>query len=335
MTLLSPSALSRCLAARDLTALRAHLQAGGDPNARAVPLGPPSSPDSLLWNPGDGLVHVAIHVGWPEGLGTLLDAGADPERLSVSTFEVRTPLGRTLLKNGPWENDPHPLLSEDTPRSWAASIKARLACLRRLLNAGASPTRQVDGTGDAPGGTTDPMRIACSHRAFEAWLVLQQAGRLPDDPWVLQHVVQEGRSRWVAQMLTTGMDVDQPLPNGQGTALHAACRSRHADAPRVMGMLLARADPNLTTPDGDRPLHLALANPRHGGMMMRLLLDAGANPHLPDARGVSVAQRCQALLANNPGHPVARVLEEHSLHRLAEAEAGPAFLSGPRVRRRF
>lgn len=335
MTLLTPSALSRSLGARDLFALRAHLLAGGDPNARALPLGRPDSPEGRLWGPGDRLVHVAIHLGWPEGLDTLLNAGADPEALSEGIFEVRTPLGRTLLKHGPWEHAPHPLLGADTPRSWAASSKSRLACLRLLLSAGASPARRVDGSGTAPSDAMDPMRVACLHRAFDAWVVLQQAGRTPDDPWVLQQIVQEGRVRWLMQGLNVGLNPDQPLPIG-GTALHAACRSRHAEAPRVVEALLQRADPDQASPDGERPLHLALANPRHGDAMLRLLLDAGADPNLPNARGVSTAGRCATLLQSNPVHPVARVLEQHSLTRLAEAEADSSVATAPgRVRRRF
>ena len=89
-------------------------------------------------------------------------------------------------------------------------------------------------------------------------------------------------------LLNAGANANIPDREGK-TPLHFAAERRRIDS----AQLLLDAGANVDAQDvhGNGPLFVATFNCRSdGGMMIRLLLNNGANPNIPNARGVTPIQ---------------------------------------------
>uniref|UniRef100_A0A158PNG3 ANK_REP_REGION domain-containing protein n=1 Tax=Anisakis simplex TaxID=6269 RepID=A0A158PNG3_ANISI len=118
--------------------------------------------------------------------------------------------------------------------------------------------------------------------------------RTRDNYTALHVAVQSGRASVVETLLGFGADVHLEGGRLGETALHIAASLTTEDATQCAIMLLkSGAQPNVTTKDGETPLHIASRNPLPS--MIRLLLSEGADPKLTSLKGESalhVASRC-------------------------------------------
>ncbi|MDX1933244.1 MAG: ankyrin repeat domain-containing protein [Capsulimonadales bacterium] len=193
-----------------------------------------------------------------------------------------------------------------TPLSYAVEF-GQTAVVSLLLEKGASPNR-ADRSGWTPlFFVAEPhaeSRIAAlihagadlNHRdtyGFSVLLYLRLAGRRRLAGWLERHGADwgfpeaaiVGRADLAAALPFFG-DLDRPLPNGETFLTRAA---RQGDFTLAALLLERGADPNRTDRTGQTPLDAA----ENRGRLLRLLLDAGADPLLsryPDL----AALRCRA-----------------------------------------
>jgi ankyrin repeat protein len=181
----------------------------------------------------------------------------------------------------------NPLWSDTLPvlPSLAADLIA--ACrtgdaeqVKRLLNAGALANGN-DATGERP------LVAAVAAGSAESVRLLLQRGASPDVKGAigltpLGMAAAEGRNDLVGILLRGGARPDLAGDN-RGTPLHEAVRYDHAP---VVATLL-KSDPVIARYDreGMHPLALAAARGSHGSL--EALLAAGADPDLPDSKGLT------------------------------------------------
>jgi uncharacterized protein len=108
---------------------------------------------------------------------------------------------------------------------------------------------------------------------------VDRAGRTP-----LHYAALEGDGPRVRQLLETGMDAGVSDDTGW-TPLHFAAQSNAADVVAILLRAGAIVDPQ--DAHGNTPLIKAVFSSRGFGDVIKLLRAHGADPHLPNASGVS------------------------------------------------
>lgn len=175
---------------------------------------------------------------------------------SMGSIDIPDSLGRTTLSAAAWRGD-------------AESV-------RILLAYGASPNICTP-------TEISPLHRAIEGRSFECVRLLiehgadvnheNKRGRLP-----LHYscrIGDEGEMCWL--LLQSGADVNAG-DHGASRAIHEAIV--HKKLPQLKMLLKHGAETDCLTKDGNSPLKMAVE--RNNIDMVRVLLDAGANPHLQD-----------------------------------------------------
>ncbi|MCY4386624.1 MAG: ankyrin repeat domain-containing protein [Desulfurellaceae bacterium] len=94
--------------------------------------------------------------------------------------------------------------------------------------------------------------------------------------WPETDAFEDATPTWVRACLNAGVDIHAEYRNGF-TPLHSA--AHHGNAPVVQVLLEAGADVTRAKSNGYNPLHAALVEGTRNPEVVRLLLDAGADPH--------------------------------------------------------
>ena len=286
------------------------LDAGADPNVQdqdgntplhLAELGSPifdallvagAEPD-IVYASGNAPLHVAVSDGMVDTVGVLLDAGADPNvrdgqgRTVLHLAEIGSSIFEALLASGAAPNIAYD--GGATPLHRAVS-KGYVDAVGVLLDAGADPNVQ-----DQDGNT--PLHLAeLGSPIFDALLV---AGAEPDIVYAsgnapLHVAVSDGMVDTVGVLLDAGADpnvqqgrtilhlaeIGSPIfiaYEGGATPLHLAVSKGYVDVVRVL--LDAGADPNVQDGEGQVPLHLA----KIGSPIVKVLLANGADPNQVDS----------------------------------------------------
>lgn len=111
---------------------------------------------------------------------------------------------------------------------------------------------------------------------------------------VLSLAVREGQDEMAAQLIARGAPVDQLSDDRAYSALMEAAQIGNRTVARLL--LHAGADPNVRGSNGQTALVLAVGRKDH--VLIRLLMDHGANPYLEDKLGLSA--QGYAKLFNDP-----------------------------------
>jgi len=113
-----------------------------------------------------------------------------------------------------------------------------------------------------------------------------RAGRTP-----LHYAAGDGKLDEVKALIAAGAEIDAREDTGQYTPLmFAAQRDDNIDI--ITALVEAGADVNLTNSNGETPLFILTASPAlngsAGAIIIRYLLDHGADPHIKAADGDTV-----------------------------------------------
>ena len=140
---------------------------------------------------------------------------------------------------------------------------------------------------------------------------------------LLQHAANNGRMQAAAALIEAGASLNQNNGPSHWTALHYAAYRNNAAMAQLL--LDAKADPNVATPDGERPLHTAA----HAGDLdvIKALVKAGADIFAKDARNhtamdiatIRAAERLQ--FAQRPFTDIAEYLKQEMDAAAQRAEA--------------
>ncbi len=231
---------------------------------------------------GTAALHVAARAGYPELIKMILDRGAD---VNLRDAKGRTPLMHATLEHSShrYERVNHRQRLRDLadPNSGVKILSGSLAepphgrrTIETLFNAGADPTLTENN------GHTGLDILVQEGRRLDKWLQkrLETAGAPQVDKWPihLAKAISDKCVDDVRDLLSHGRNVNFTTARGFSMLCHA-CRIGHEAIVRLL--LDAGADPN--RPDEHEiPLHSAVVG--KNVEVVRMLLDTGADPNLPD-----------------------------------------------------
>jgi ankyrin repeat protein len=228
----------------DLSAVRALLRGGADPNEAA--------PD------GSTAVHWAVHRDSLDMLNALLDAGARPDRvtrykvapLTLAAQNGNAALVERLLDAGA---NPDTVSQEGQTALMTAARNGSPDAMRALLRRGAKVGLTESFRGQ------DALMFAAGEGNTGAVALLLEVGaeltrRSTGGYTPLLFAVRNNRSETVKFLLQQGADVNDRLPDGT-SALSLAILNADFDLAAVL--LEAGADPNVPDPRG-HPLHVVV-----------------------------------------------------------------------------
>jgi ankyrin repeat protein len=204
----------------------------------------------------------------------LIDAGANVKfanrygitALSLAATNGSAPMIELLLKAGA---DPNAALPEGETILMTASRTGDPAAIRTLLSHDAKVNAKENTMGETA------LMWAAAENHPEAVKALIEGGA---DPNAHSTVLTLAPFKWV----TSGM-VSTTLPRGGWTPLMYAARQNSTEAARALAD--AKADLNLTDPDGTTALVLAIINAHFD--LAAMLLDKGADPNVADETGMA------------------------------------------------
>ena len=263
---------------------------------------------------GETTIQVAFRRGWLDAVPTLAAAGADPNAPGVD--------GLTLLDHAVNAGEAEQislLLKIGADPNGRASSPAGASPLERIFQSGdralfqtflAHGAKPVGGNWDAwlwrafKKRDHETVRLLLSHGAKAATrgphglLMVEIAARRGDGSLVklltdfgrpagdaLYHSSARGDLDMVSLLISCGQPVNVTRIPSLDTPLGAAIRAKQD---RVASLLIQNgADVNLRLPEGQAPLHLAVATGCH--RTVKDLLDAGADPNTPFNLPVSPA----------------------------------------------
>ncbi len=261
---------------------------------------------------GETTIQLAFHRGWLDVVPKLAAAGADPNApgadgltlLDQAVTERDTTRVALLLKIGADPNARHLTNSSESPLE--RIFKARnLPMLQVFLDHGAKPTggnwdtwlwkalAQRDRAAvkmlldhGAPASTRGPgglIPVEAAALAGDGSLVKLLTDYGCPTGSALYQTSARGDSDMVSLLIACGQSVNATHFPTRDTPLGAAIRNKRD---RVASLLLKNgADVNLRLPEGQAPLHLAIATGCH--LTVKNLLNAGADPNTPFSLPVS------------------------------------------------
>jgi cytohesin len=202
-----------------------------------------------LWTP----LHFASQSGHTHVVQALLAAGADPsaqgaegvQPLHMASQERHHATAAALITAGA---EVQPLDARQAAPLHGAAERGDSKMVNLLLDAGADPN--IAG----PSGIT-PLHIACQCCHLEVAMALLQRGALPN-----------------ATLTATG-----------ATPLHFGCMRKKRATPRLIQTLLEHGADHAALMEGRAPLNVAVLH--QNDLAVRALLDAGADPDIPDEAG--------------------------------------------------
>ena len=263
---------------------------------------------------GETTLHLALRQGWHDVLPKLVAAGADPNApgpkcrtlLEAAIEERDVRMIALLLRLGA---DPHFRHGAEGAQSpWErAMADSDPWCFELLLAHG---TRPPGGAWDSclwlayQRADHDKARLLLKHgaggvsRGPQGLLPVEAATAAGDAGFLklfldyacppgraLEHALARGDHRLASLLLAGGVSPDGTRIPGRETPLSAALRRGHD---HLAAMLIdAGADISLLTPEGQSPLHLAVATSCHRSV--KQLLARGGDPNAPFAQPVSTA----------------------------------------------
>lgn len=255
---------------------------------------------------GETTLHLAIRRGWLDFIPRLAAAGADPNATDAD--------GLTLLDHAIAENNPSRIqlllkigadpcrTSSSTGTSSPLEIAFRegnLDLFRMFLDHGAKPhdgnwdswlwkaftnrdpeaarlllQQGARATAPGPDGRL-LLEVAASEQAGSFVKMLTDYGNPTGN--ALPQAVKRGDRDMVSLLLASGMSANVTLTPSRETLLSGAIRNKQD---RVAALLVEKgADIKLLVPEGQAPLHLAIATGCH--RTVKAMLDAGADPNTP------------------------------------------------------
>ncbi len=164
-----------------------------------------------------------------------------------------------------------------------ACSHANLHAMQWMIWAGADPSKP------APVGT--PMHVASKAGFDDAVELLQRNGVIeapysdPSPQWQMMHAVKTSNTAKIDELLKSGVSVDLVLNDEGENGMLMAIHNRQIAAARFL--LSKGANPNFQNPKtGVTPLHGSTGwNFPENEKFREELLEAGANPNLPDKHG--------------------------------------------------
>ena len=114
-----------------------------------------------------------------------------------------------------------------------------------------------------------------------------------------------GHTDCVRQLLKGGADIDQPDGEGETALMKAVLRGRLGT---VVLLLKNRADLNKTDMRGSTALLLACSDRQENSVIVRELIEAGADVNIPDSKGITPLMN---LLRFNGTEALIKILIEH------------------------
>lgn len=160
---------------------------------------------------------------------------------------------------------------------YAAARRGDVSAVAAVLDAGADP----DGPGDDHGTTA--LTVAAFQGHVDVVRLLLARGADIDRSQPLAAAARNERTGIISLLLDAGASLTAEGTDGLTAFMAAASMS-----PRTVRAFLNRSgvlDVNAVSSKGITALHIAAINSRHGPDIVRLLLDAGADPMQRDAAG--------------------------------------------------
>lgn len=218
-------------------------------------------------------LHRAVRADDLPAVRSLLRAGADPKaanRYGVTPLSLAATNGdavmiETLLKAGA---DANAALPGGQTVLMTAARTGNAAAVKVLLEHGAKPDARESSYGE-----TALMWAASENHADAARALIAHGADVNARSKELEY----SKDRFGLEGVMT------ILPHGHWTPLMYAARQGSLGAARVL--VEARADPNLTDPDGTTALVIAIINAHYDTAAM--LLDKGADPNIADTAGMA------------------------------------------------
>lgn len=237
---------------------------------------------------GDTALFKACENRYQKTIEILLRAGADPNKLCLRSGDEFSSHGFMWLPQNPRDDEKprgwtalHVICCSKDGFSLARDEDETLKCAQLLLDAGADVHVQ------APDGST-VLHHACKHYTSVVKLMME-AGADPtaedDSGNTPLHTEGQTDKELLPLLLGTGhVNINKRSQKGGKTPLQ--CRLESFRRGNVIEFLKYKPDVNITTPDGDGPLHIYVKNMRgQKTEVIEALVAAGADPNMKNRKG--------------------------------------------------